>query len=84
LLASLLEQVFGCFPYFKPTMLGTTNKHIELTDITLDIFSHVGKGLTRLTGFILIRSIYPKKYLCTFWAFALQQNHGWKLPMREI
>ncbi|KAG1768696.1 hypothetical protein EDD22DRAFT_1041450 [Suillus occidentalis] len=43
LLASLLEQVFGCFPYFKPTMLGTTNERIELTDVTLDVFSRVGK-----------------------------------------
>jgi hypothetical protein len=43
LLASLLEQVFGCFPYFKPTMLGTTNECIEFTDVMLDVFSHVGK-----------------------------------------
>ncbi|KAG1815741.1 uncharacterized protein BJ212DRAFT_240843 [Suillus subaureus] len=43
LIASLLEQVFGCFPYFKPTMLGTTNERIELTDVTLDVFSRVGK-----------------------------------------
>ncbi|KAG1755351.1 hypothetical protein EDB19DRAFT_399021 [Suillus lakei] len=43
LLSSLLEQVFGCFPYFKPTLLGTTNERIELTDVTLDVFSRVGK-----------------------------------------
>ncbi|KAG0703893.1 hypothetical protein DFH29DRAFT_411383, partial [Suillus ampliporus] len=48
LLAGLLEHVFGCFPYFTPTILGTTNERIELTDVTLDVFSRVGKRVDSL------------------------------------
>ncbi|KAG1752448.1 uncharacterized protein EDB91DRAFT_1243215 [Suillus paluster] len=43
LLAGLLDNVFGCFPYFKSTIRGTTNERIQLTDDTLDVFSCVSK-----------------------------------------
>lgn len=48
LVAGLLEHVFGCFPYFKPSIQGTTNERIELTDVSLEVFSCIGRRVDLL------------------------------------
>jgi len=48
LVGGLLEHVFGCFPYFKPSIQGTTNERIELTDVSLEVFSCIGKRVDLL------------------------------------
>lgn len=42
-------------------LLGTTNERIELSDDTLDVFSLIGKRLTRFTGFMLVTGELSKK-----------------------
>jgi hypothetical protein len=48
LIAGLLEQVFGCFPYFKPSIQGTTNERIGLTDVSLEVLSSIGRRVDSL------------------------------------
>jgi hypothetical protein len=90
LVTGLLEQVFGCFPYFKPSIQGTTNERIELTDISLEVLSCIGRRVDSLyvDEEILSKQVFVHLFgLCTStesWLEVTDEGNSGRLPPNTL